>query len=223
MGIVHGDISSQNIMITTSGKVMLYDFGAAKASFSSLVFEEMVTGNLNYMSPEQHELKPLDARSDIFSLGIVLLEILSGRPLDIKWNKSFDMVPQVQKCLGGLDVPTAVISQMKSILSKALSYNRDDRFCSSRELMWELRTIASKIDLGDTKPFLRELLVYKGPKGLQEASDEKRIMPPVIACMLLNGGFSLLIWVLILFSTYQPVPKSEQQLDEFVQTQQIGE
>lgn len=223
MGIVHGDISSQNIMITTGGKVMLYDFGSAKTSFSSVVFEEMVTGNLSYMSPEQHELKPIDARSDIFSLGLVLLEILGGRPLDFKRNNGFDRVSQVRSCLCSVDAPMGKDSHMKLLLSKALSYHRDDRFFSSRELLSELRMISSKVDLGDSKHFLQELLAYRGPKKLKEVRDKKRFMPPLIACMLLNGGFSLLIWVLILFFTHHSGSMDEQYLDEIVHIQQISE
>jgi serine/threonine-protein kinase len=84
MNIVHRDVSPQNILITFTGDVKLVDFGIAKASRSSTTEDGetgQIKGKVPYMSPEQAQGLPLDARSDIFSLGIILFELCTGKRL----------------------------------------------------------------------------------------------------------------------------------------------
>ena len=81
-GVVHRDLKPANIMVTTEGSVKLLDFGLAKQvtdSDETRTIEGTVLGTAAYMAPEQAEGKPLDARSDVFSFGAVLYEMLSGR------------------------------------------------------------------------------------------------------------------------------------------------
>ncbi|MHC5040651.1 MAG: serine/threonine protein kinase, partial [Planctomycetota bacterium] len=82
LGVVHRDVSPKNIMLTWEGVVKLTDFGIAKAAHYFRNREgEILMGKVQYMSPEQAAYKETDSRSDLFSLGIVLYEILSGRSL----------------------------------------------------------------------------------------------------------------------------------------------
>src|SRR5205085_4925817 len=87
-GIVHRDLKPQNIMISGDGRVKLLDFGLAKLTEPSspddktatlLTAEGTIAGTVAYMSPEQAQGKPVDSRSDIFSFGTVLYEMVSGR------------------------------------------------------------------------------------------------------------------------------------------------
>ena len=82
MQIVHRDVSPQNVLVDRSGRVVLIDFGVALAGEGELQKRRRaVAGNLAYMSPEQCYGEPLDGRSDLFSLGVVMWELLAGMPL----------------------------------------------------------------------------------------------------------------------------------------------
>jgi tetratricopeptide (TPR) repeat protein/tRNA A-37 threonylcarbamoyl transferase component Bud32 len=81
LGIVHCDVSPANIMLSTDGYVKILDFGVARASFASELDQGRLRGKPRYMSPEQTDGAPATAASDVFALGIVAWEILTGQPL----------------------------------------------------------------------------------------------------------------------------------------------
>src|SRR5215831_8092279 len=81
-GVVHRDVSPQNILVSVDGAVKLVDFGIAKATHQmNRTRPGVIKGKFAYMSPEQVEGKPLDGRSDVFNVGIVLYELVTGVPL----------------------------------------------------------------------------------------------------------------------------------------------
>jgi len=135
-GIIHRDIKSENILLTGDGRPKLTDFGLAKLMGSgTITLAGKVLGTAAYMSPEQVQGEELDARSDIFSLGIVFYELLTQElpfkgmhPMAIMYSivNEEPLTPsQIRK-----DLPRSV----ESIISRALQKNRDDRY-QNLELM----------------------------------------------------------------------------------------
>ena len=128
LGIVHCDVSPQNVLLSYEGEVKVTDFGIAKArgAFEQNVDDtrtRQLHGKFGYMSPEQARGEPVDARSDIFSVGVVLYECLAGvNPFSAP--TTFETLRRVQACeyppveLLRPDVPAPLVAVLKTILAK---------------------------------------------------------------------------------------------------------
>lgn len=146
LNIVHRDVSPQNIFVLFDGVVKMVDFGIAKATTSS---QKTQTGTLKgkfaYMSPEQVAGGALDARSDVFSLGIVFWELLCGRKL-FRQENEFD----IMKAIVERDAPpvsstrTEIHPELERIVARALCRDRDQRYQSAGELQEDLRVFLQK-------------------------------------------------------------------------------
>ena len=134
--LVHRDISPQNIFVTFDGRVHLLDFGVAKAAgFESLSRTGRVKGKYAYMSPEQLGSTPVDRRADIFSLGIVLWESLTGRHL-FKRKNDIDTLRAVKT--GAVPAPSElnpeVPQQLDAVVARSLVADRRRRFQTAEQL-----------------------------------------------------------------------------------------
>lgn len=140
LGIIHRDVSPDNVLITYDGEVKLVDFGIAKATAASHLEVETIKGKWHYMSPEQTRGEPLDATSDIYSAGAVLWEMLTGRML-FEDQELEQLVALIRT--GTFPRPsqlrTEVSSQLERIVLRALSTNRWDRYQTAEELAGDLQ------------------------------------------------------------------------------------
>ncbi len=139
LGIVHRDISPQNVMISYEGQVKLVDFGIAKArNVASKTRAGALKGKYIYFSPEQARGKPLDARSDVFAAGIVLYELItdklpfSGQVIDVLQNIVSGRFP-----LPSESVPT-IQPSLERIVLKAMNTGLEGRYQSALELQQAL-------------------------------------------------------------------------------------
>lgn len=140
--IVHCDVSPQNVLVSSSGEVKLTDFGISRAAFQASSKHEVVRGKHAYMSPEQVEGKPLDVRTDLFSLGVVLYEALTGRRL-FKARTKDETLDRVRRA----EVPSPrayrpeLSEDLEWLLLKALARSPEDRFQTASEMLDELSAI----------------------------------------------------------------------------------
>ena len=140
-GVVHRDIKPANIMITKDRTVKVMDFGIAKMASSSKTQTEIVLGTPTYMSPEQIAGKKVDGRSDIFSLGTVLFELLAGQPPFMADNLSallFTITHNPHPAIHTIreDLPPMV----QEILDRALQKELPQRYRRAGEFAQDLRT-----------------------------------------------------------------------------------
>jgi serine/threonine protein kinase len=131
MEIVHRDVSPQNILITFEGNVKLADFGIAKAATRvSSTDQGALRGKLLYMSPEQAWGRPIDNRSDVFSLGIVLYEMVTEQKPFLAAGSEMTILELVRKCLitSPREVNPRVPEALDRVIMKALARNSDERY-----------------------------------------------------------------------------------------------
>lgn len=137
-GIIHRDISPQNILISFSGEVKVADFGIAKGRHRT--FETAVTqvkGKYAYMSPEQAEGRPVDARTDIYSTGVVFYELLTGKRLRYHLN-DLATIEEVKRSMLPEDWRIGLGDAPVDIVEKALSKELGDRYQTSAEFLNDL-------------------------------------------------------------------------------------
>jgi TonB family protein len=141
--IVHRDVSPQNILISHEGEIKLCDFGIAKADRKVSQTESgSLKGKLQYMSPEQAWGKPIDHRSDLFSLGSVLHEMLTGQRL-FRGDSDLTVLELVRKAdvRPPSEVNADVSAPLDAIVAKALAREPEDRYGTGSEMLRDLESI----------------------------------------------------------------------------------
>jgi TolB-like protein/Tfp pilus assembly protein PilF len=185
-GVVHRDIKPENIMLRPDGYAKVLDFGIAKLAEQQPVSDlhkvvittlrqtrpGLVMGTAQYMSPEQARGQAADARSDIWSLGVVLYEMVGGIP-PFSGATPSDCVASILKMelprLSG--VLSGVPVKLQSIVQKALRKNKDERYQTIKEMLSDLRSLKGDLEAeGSSRPAFRKIKRRKRAAGLALAA-----------------------------------------------------
>jgi serine/threonine-protein kinase len=143
LGLVHRDVTPHNLFVTYDGCTKVVDFGIAK--FTSRIASTRagtLKGKLAYMSPEQGAGEPIDRRTDVFALGVVLWELTTGRRL-FRMESDLETMAKVQECV--VPRPSAIVRgypiDLEKIVMKALAKTKNERYRTARELSRALQSL----------------------------------------------------------------------------------
>jgi len=147
LGVVHRDLKPQNIMIDRDGNVKIMDFGIARTlRAKGITGEGVMIGTPEYMSPEQAEGKEADERADIYALGIILFEMLTGRvpfegetPLSVALKHKTEAPPDPRK------INTQIPNDLALLILRCLEKEKGERYQSAQELLGEFAKIEKGI------------------------------------------------------------------------------
>jgi eukaryotic-like serine/threonine-protein kinase len=172
-GVVHRDLKPENIMVDAEDRIKLIDFGiAANVSSRRITFTKLsqTMGTPDYISPEQVKGKRGDARSDLYALGVMLYEMLTGRVPFIGPNAFIIMNDRLlNNPMPPREIDPAISPQLQEIIYRALERDPSKRYASAKEFAWDLQHpdqvgVAERPELRDWKrrrsPWPRRILFY---------------------------------------------------------------
>jgi serine/threonine protein kinase len=190
--IVHCDISPQNILVSYSGEVKITDFGISRAAFQAKNLHEVIRGKYAYMAPEQVDGKPLDGRTDLFSLGVVFYELLTGRRL-FKAKTRDETIARVRRA----DVPSPrtyrpeVSEDLEAILLKSLRALPDDRYQDAGAMLEDIGVLmvqeGHRATNNDLAAFVRSIIESAG-KPQQKKQVESRTAPQAVVVLAVEAA-----------------------------------
>lgn len=198
LGVTHRDLKSQNIMIDKDGNAKIMDFGIARFTKSKGITEEgVIIGTPEYMSPEQVEGKEVDHRSDIYSLGVILYEMVTGRgpfeggtPLSIGVKQKTEASPDPR------EASPQTPRSLSRVILKCMEKDREKRFQSAEELLLELGKLESETPTTD--------IIFVKKETLGEKAGRARWRK-----FVLSGGIAVILILIIVVAIYVFTTRSQ--------------
>jgi len=196
-GVIHRDIKPHNILITESGDVKVTDFGIARAASSSTMTRTgSILGTAHYISPEQAMGEPVGPASDLYSLGVVLYEMLTGElPYDAETPLGIAMKHVNGHLHQPKEVDPSIPAGINAITCRLLAKDPEDRYASDAELIEDLERVAAGLEpaatttkMMATRPMPVVAPTHVGPPppyGGRRNGKRRRGWPPVLAVLAL--------------------------------------
>ena len=192
-GIVHRDIKPHNIIVGSDGRLKVTDFGIARSGASQMTEAGSIVGTAQYLSPEQARGAPVDPRSDLYSLGIVLYEMLTGSvpftgdtPVEIAM-KHLSQVPEPPSTLRP-DVP----HDLDAVVMRALAKAPEQRYDSAEEMDADLARVARGVSVSrETEDAMTQVLSGAGVASAQTMVQRPRtaVAPPPVPPVYRSPGY----------------------------------
>jgi eukaryotic-like serine/threonine-protein kinase len=192
-GIVHRDIKPHNIVVGGDGRLKVTDFGIARSGASQMTEAGSIVGTAQYLSPEQARGAPVDPRSDIYSLGIVLYEMLTGKvpftgdtPVEIAM-KHLSQVPEPPSELRP-DIP----HDLDAVVMRALAKDPEQRYATAEEMDADLARVARGVAVSrETEDAMTQVLSGAGISGAQTMVQRPRttVSPPPAPPVYRSPGY----------------------------------
>lgn len=204
-GIIHRDIKPQNILVTDEGIVKVTDFGIAKAANSATITNSnKVMGSAHYFSPEQAKGTFVDARTDIYSLGIVIYEMVTGRvPYDAESPVSVALKHLQEQVLPPKNININLPEGLNNLILKAMQKDAISRYQNIKDMLLDLQRIKNsseyKIELGNTKDEYTKIMtpIVDTSENLEEEETTNKsgkkiflILIPLALLVIFAGFFS---------------------------------
>jgi len=210
LGVVHRDLKPQNVMVDEDGNARIMDFGIARSlEAKGITGAGVMIGTPEYMSPEQVEGKEVDQRSDIYSLGIILYEMVTGRvPFEGDTPFTIGMKHKSEKPQNPKELNTQISDDLNRVILRCLEKDKEKRYQSAGEVRSELQNIEKGIPttervVSEKKPLTsREITVTFGLKKL--------FIPAFVFIALVVVG--VIIWQLLPQKTPVSIPSDKPSL-----------
>ena len=196
MGVVHRDLKPQNIMIDREGNARIMDFGIARSLRTKGITEAgVMIGTPEYMSPEQVDAKEVDNRSDIYSLGVILYEMVTGRvPFPGETPLSIAVKHKTEQPRNPREFNAQIPEDLSRMIMRCMEKDKEKRYQGAEELLSELEKIEKGI------PTTEKVIPKRVP--LTSAEIKEKIGKVKWKNLLLYGGAAVLLVLLILGGFY---------------------